>query len=113
MDDLLEIMVLITLAILGIALCILLLFGLPNLLFGSYAVKDIEKRAPQWLSEQGFTIVAHEGFTYGLLTQPGGCVWYLMTRGDDKTVYNGCVSKWHNGELQLYGTRAVNAVSGH
>lgn len=113
MRDFLEVAGIVVLGILALVATVFVVFGVPVLLYGATAVKGIERDAPAWLHQQGFSVVGTEGFTYGVLQQPGGCVWYLMKRDNEpNTLYNGCVSRWHNGELQLYNTRAVNAIKG-
>lgn len=87
------------------------LVATPYVLFGDSRVADIEKNAPEFLQSLGLEVIGMEGFTAGLVYQPGGCVWYVMRRKEEaQTLYNGCVSKWHTGKYELWNLTAVNAI---
>jgi hypothetical protein len=89
-----------------------LLVSTPYIFLGSYNVTEIDKRAPEFLATHGLKIIGREGYQSGLIYQPGGCVYFTMkSEGDPKTVYHGCVSKWHNGTFELWNLSAVNAIS--
>lgn len=95
----------------ALAISLALIVGLPVVIFGSMKVKEIEKDAPAFLRSHGLYVIGREGFQYGLLTQPGGCVWYTMRRKEEEqTIYHGCVSKWHDGTYELWNFNAVNAI---
>jgi hypothetical protein len=97
-----------------IAVSVGLLWGVPLWAWGDRNVADLNVNAPAYLKSLGFDVRGREGFTYGLLSQPGGCVWYTMTRPEQPTtIYTGCVARWHNGTYELWGPKAINAVSAH
>jgi hypothetical protein len=73
-------------------------------------VPDIKEHAPIVLSKNGFTIIGYQGYQWGAFGQYGGCVWYTLQR--DKTIYQGCVSKWGK-EYHIYNLSALNAVKGN
>lgn len=102
------------LGIVVLGLAVAATFGLPMWMWGDRNVPDLNANAPGYLQSLGFEVLGREGFTYGLLSQPGGCVWYTMRRAEQPaTVYTGCVSRWHNGTYELWDPKAINAVSAH
>jgi hypothetical protein len=115
MRDLIEFFGGIVLFVLGLALAAFLVFGAPLLLWGDRKVPELRLEAPAWLQKAGFDVIAHEGFTYGLFSQPGGCAWYLLHKTGDpkKVVYQACVAKWHDGKLELWQLTAVDAIRGN
>lgn len=114
MEDIIEFVGIIIAGCLGLAVAAAIVIGLPLWVFGDRNVADLNAHAPGYLHSLGFEVMGREGFTYGLLSQPGGCVWYTMRRTEQPaTIYSGCVSKWHNGTYELWGPKALNAVSAH
>lgn len=110
MRDLFDFVLFVAGCVLGLAVIIC---G-PYWVFGDRNVADLNAHAPAYLQSLGFEPIGREGFTYGLFSQPGGCVWYTMRRVEQPTtIYSGCVSKWHNGTYELWGPKAINAVSAH
>lgn len=90
------------------AIGICAVFALPWFIWGDSRVEDIKEHANSVIASHGLTKVGYEGFTLGIAQQPGGCVWYTMTKGN--ILYNGCISKWGN-EYHLYSLRAIDAIS--
>ena len=96
------------------AACAVAAVAVPLYLLGDRKVPEIDAGAPAYLASLGFDVVGREGFTYGLFSQPGGCVWFTMARKEQPTtIYTGCVSRWHNGTYELWNQKAINAVSAH
>jgi hypothetical protein len=86
------------------------LISLPWLIWGGGRVADIKLAAPKVWQQQGFEIVGYEGYELTLGGRPGGCVWYVVRRG--QTDYHGCVSRWGD-EYHIYNLRALNAIKGN
>lgn len=65
--------------------------------------EDVKAHAPEVWKEQGFTIVAYEGFQYGkfgLFGYGGAHVWHRLERKG--FLYSGHIQKWGD-EYQIYG----------
>lgn len=73
------------------------------------AYRDVEllkEKAPQFLSERGFTITSYDGYKGAIFH--GGYTWY-HSRDSSKYLYSLAVGEWR-GELMLYNVECLNAV---
>jgi hypothetical protein len=106
MKDVLTFVGVVTLIIASIVCAI----ALPILTLGDIRVPDIKQHAAQVLSANGFEVIGYQGYTYGLSSEFGGCVWYTMKKGN--VTYEGCVTKWGN-EYHIYSLKALDAIKPH
>lgn len=75
-------------------------------------VANIRAAAAQVFSDQGFDIVAYEGYQLGTMFEsPGGKVWFVLIRkGASGIHYECCLTKWGN-EYHMYNLRAIDAIT--
>lgn len=68
-------------------------------------VAFLKESGPQYLNDQGFKIIAYEGYKNSIT---GGHVWYLLQRSDSPgIIYNGFIEKWFE-EIHLYNLKAIS-----
>lgn len=53
-------------------------------------------------------MIGYEGYQWTFGLNRGGCVYYILTRKN--VIYNGCITKYYNGEYFIYNIKALNAL---
>jgi len=84
-----------------------LVIGGPILLFGDRRVPEIKLNAERIFKDNGFQVVGYQGYSYGLISTPGGCVWYTLKKGE--ITYKACLSRWGD-EYHIYNLKAIDAI---
>ena len=65
-------------------------------------VEEIKSRAPQAISERGWTILRYEGYQFGSFSKHGGKVWYHVKNSTNENIqYRVYITIW-NDELQFH-----------
>jgi len=75
---------------------------------------DVKVKAPEVWKQNGFEVVAYEGFTWGfggLGTKYGGAhVWHRLKKIPDNGItYSGFIIRWGD-EYHVYGPLAIDAI---
>lgn len=70
-------------------------------------VKFLEVEAPGFIVERGFGIISYDGYAGSMYH--GGFVWYKV-RDKNDYLYEMAIGEWR-GELMLYNTKCLNAVT--
>lgn len=76
-------------------------------------VDYIKKQANEIWIQQGFAVVAYEGYQWGGCIGPyygGAKVWYRLKKiPDNGLTYSGSLYRWGN-EIHVYGPHAIDAI---
>lgn len=74
----------------------------------------VKDRAEGVWTEQGFDVVAYEGYQWGSGgwgTRYGGArVWYRLRKPGNNITYSGFLRRWGD-EIHVYGPTAVDAIA--
>jgi hypothetical protein len=93
----------------AIMVAAVLVFGFGNI-WNRTAYRDVNLlkiKAPIFIQERGFRITSYDGFEGSICH--GGYVWYQV-RDSSNYLYNLAVGDW-KGELMIYNTKCLNAVT--
>jgi hypothetical protein len=99
----------------GIILTVIIIIPLTgNSLCSSRHLDSLKKEAPYVWREQGFEVVAYEGYRREPLffnNYGGASVWHRLRKIPDNGItYSGCIGMWGT-EIHVYGPYAVEAIS--
>jgi hypothetical protein len=88
---------------------IIILFIISLFSYSNKNVEDIKKHSNDVWNKNGFEVIGYEGYQWTFGLNRGGCVYYLLTRKN--ITYEGCISKYYNGEYFIYNIKALDALS--
>jgi len=97
-----------------VSIVLILCLGISQV-FGSFNKDWVEARAVDTWSQQGFEVVAKEGFQmgFGYGVYGGAEVWHRLKKvPDNGNTYSGFLQRWGD-EIQVYGPITPDAIGGH